>query len=80
MAYLKFYLIRPCLDYFVFDKTDMDIFIVDDSAEESNSTSVLATLAALAEATAQNTTTSKWTYYKNIGFCQDIEQSLLVRQ
>lgn len=30
----------------------------DDSTEESNSTSVLATLAALAEATAQNTTTS----------------------
>lgn len=30
----------------------------DDSAEEGNSTSVLATLAALAEATAQNTTTS----------------------
>ncbi|KAL4225322.1 Ga binding protein beta chain [Mactra antiquata] len=30
----------------------------DDSAEEGNSTSVLATLAALAEATAQNTTTA----------------------
>ena len=34
--------------------------ISDESAEEDgNSTSVLATLAALAEATAQNTTTSK---------------------
>ena len=33
--------------------------VSDDSAEEGNSTSVLATLAALAEATAQNSNTSK---------------------
>jgi hypothetical protein len=40
------------------------LIFLDDSTEESNSTSVLATLAALAEATAQNTTTSKLTGLK----------------